>query len=206
VRGLLGVQQEQLAQLRQLSESLQQTEAHKRQFYRDTIYSVTSGKLSICEENDLEPYFEQCQFAADLPEPTALAGVRHQVLAFCVANGITGKALELLGVGVGEAMTNAIKHAGRGRVCAGATEGAIWVAVSDDGPGIESLILPRAVLLAGFSTKPSLGLGYTIMLDVADQILLKTSDTGTIVMLIKYTDESRVNEPIYRGSESSQDN
>ena len=55
--------------------------------------------------------------------------------------------------------------------------------------GIESLILPRVTLQRGFSTKPSLGLGYSIMLEVADHILLRTGPRGTTVILIKDLEE-----------------
>lgn len=59
----------------------------------------------------------------------------------------------------------------------------------DKGPGMESLILPRATLRRGFSTKPSLGLGYSVILDVADHILLKTDTHGTVVILEKWVSE-----------------
>ena len=92
-------------------------------------------------------------------------------------------------VGVGEAITNAIKHGVHGRIYMGKNNDSVWIAVSDMGHGIESLILPRAVLLRGFSTKPSMGLGYSIMLDVADHILLNTGPRGTTVVLIENLEE-----------------
>ena len=57
--------------------------------------------------------------------------------------------------------------------------------MTDCGHGIDSLILPKAVLRRGFSTKPSLGFGYTIMLEVADRVLLCTGTSGTTVVLIR---------------------
>lgn len=187
VRGLLATQERHVGEVTELSESLKISEAHKRQFYRDTIYSVTSGKLSIYENADLDPYLRSAELVVDLPDAGALAQARRKVAEYCSARGLAGEQMEAFIIGIGEAMTNAVKHASGGKVYAGSSEQSVWVGVSDLGPGIESLILPRAVLLAGFSTKPSLGLGYTIMLDVADEIFLKTSETGTTVVLIKHT-------------------
>lgn len=195
VRGLLAAQVQHVAEVTQLSESLRESEAHKRQFYRDTIYSVTSGKLSIYEEADMQPYLQSPDLFLHITEATALTEARQRITDFSRQHGVAGVELDTFTIAVGEAMTNSIKHASEGEVCAGTDEGSVWVAVSDRGPGIDSLILPRAVLLAGFSTKPSLGLGYTIMLDVADRILLKTSETGTTVMLIKYVGEGAHQPP-----------
>jgi hypothetical protein len=57
--------------------------------------------------------------------------------------------------------------------------------VTDSGPGISALILPHATLQRGYSTKVSLGLGYSIILEVADKVLLATGPDGTSVVLIK---------------------
>lgn len=160
-------------------------EEHKRKFYRETILSVTDGKLNICEPSEVKPYISLAQLRIDVGQASDVALARRAVETFCRAQGLDEEALAHFMVGVGEAVTNAVKHAGRGRVYAGVNSG-IWVAIRDLGSGIESLILPSAVLRRGFSTKPSLGLGYTIMLDAADRILLKTGVRGTTVVLLKY--------------------
>jgi anti-sigma regulatory factor (Ser/Thr protein kinase) len=82
-----------------------------------------------------------------------------------------------------------VKHGQEGKVYAGTLEDSVWVGISDRGPGIDALILPQATLQRGFSTKPSLGLGYSIMLDIADRVLLNTGPGGTTVILIKKTSE-----------------
>jgi PAS domain S-box-containing protein len=160
-------------------------EAQKRHFYRDTILSVTDGKLDICEPPELRPYIRTAKVKIDVTQAADVGPARKVVDEFCREHGLKGERLDTFMIGVGEAITNAIKHAGRGRVYAGVRDGSVWVAVADKGPGIGSLILPRATLLRGFSTKPSLGLGYTIMLEVSDHILLKTGDTGTTVLLMR---------------------
>lgn len=157
----------------------------KRSFYRETILSVTDGKLNIVEQHDVESYVARSVASVEVNEFSEVAAARRFVDEFVMEHGITGDRQDSFLVGVGEAVTNAVKHGRQGRVYIGSDDEEVWVAVADRGAGIESLILPRAVLLRGFSTKPSLGLGYSIMLEVSDRILLSTGDQGTTVILIK---------------------
>lgn len=183
VKSLLALEQEYAA-------ALQRSESQKQQFYRETICSVTNGRLCIYESSEIAAYIDNPDISAEVHDPISLTEARHRVRDFCAANALTGSELDAYIIGVGEATTNAFRHAGGGQVSAGMKDGAIWAAVSDTGAGIESLILPKALLMAGFSTEPSLGLGYTIMLDVSDQVFLSTSEAGTTVVLIKHvTDE-----------------
>jgi len=160
-------------------------EEHKRKFYRETILSVTEGKLDICDYSAVKPYVLGASMATDVFEACDVGRARKAAEIFCVRQGLDQDDLSTFAVAIGEAITNALKHGERGRVFAGKANGELWVGVQDSGPGIESLILPSAVLRRGFSTKPSLGLGYSIMLEVSDRILLKTGDRGTTVVLIK---------------------
>lgn len=185
VRELLAQQQNSNLALLDLTASLEQSEAQKRQFYRETIYSVTSGKLSISDQSAIDPLLETTELDIEVTDAASVSEARQLIRGFFEANGLQGSELDSFSIGAGEAITNSIKHARGGRVRCGVKDGAVWVASTDQGNGIESLILPKAVLLPGFSTKPSLGLGYTIMLEVADSILLKTGATGTTVVLIK---------------------
>lgn len=161
-------------------------EEHKRRFYRETIQSVTDGKLDICDAADVEPYMLDAQMKIDVVQATEVGQARRKVEAFCRSHGLNDDEIRsMFIIGVGEAISNAIKHGYHGCVYAGKKDDEIWVGVKDSGSGIESLVLPRAVLRRGFSTKPSLGLGYSIMLEVSDRILLNTGIYGTTVVLIK---------------------
>ncbi len=160
-------------------------EEEKRKFYRETILSATDGKLCIADPGDLEPFIARTQINMDINKPSDLAIIRGKISSFCTHQGIEGDRLDDFMIGVGEAITNALKHGGSGIAWAGADGNSVWVGVADNGPGIESLILPKAILRRGFSTKPSLGLGYSIMIDVADRIILNTESHGTTVILMK---------------------
>jgi anti-sigma regulatory factor (Ser/Thr protein kinase) len=83
----------------------------------------------------------------------------------------------------GEALDNALKHAGGGAYQAFAREDCLQIAISDDGPGIDFRTLPRATLVPGFSTAASLGMGFTIMLQLCERVLLSTRPGHTVVVL-----------------------
>jgi len=77
----------------------------------------------------------------------------------------------------------ALKHAGRGTYQTFATDDCIQVTVTDDGPGIDFRTLPKATLVSGFSTAASLGVGFTIMLQLCSRVLLYTRPGRTEVGL-----------------------
>lgn len=170
---------------REKLEAERRYEEQTRSFYRETIFSVTQGKLLISDPPDVTRYLARSRCCADVDNAEEASRARSAVESFCVGAGLEGDELQEFMLAVGEAITNAVKHAGAGQVRAGLDDKNLWAAVQDEGGGIDSLILPRAALLKGFSTKPSLGLGYSIMLDVCDQVALCTGHTGTVVVLIK---------------------
>lgn len=165
------------------------SEADKRAFYRSTIMSVTNGKLLICDSKDVEPYLCGAQVSIDVQEATDMTEAREAARAVCDNAGIRGGRLDEFLIAAGEAITNAVKHGTAARAYAGASDSTVWIGVTDQGTGIDSIILPRAILKRGFSTKPSLGLGYWIMLEVADQVFLCTGPTGTTVVLVLNIEE-----------------
>ncbi len=57
------------------------------------------------------------------------------------------------------------------------------VVVRDAGPGIDFRPLPRATLVSGFSTVSSLGLGFTIVPQTCERLLLSTRPGRTVVLL-----------------------
>lgn len=162
----------------------------KRAFYRETVRSVTQGKLDLVSYADIERYINAATYRAAVQSPQDTAIVRQQVEIMLSANKLKGDEMGLFLTGLGEAMTNALKHAQKGKVFSGANRKSVWVAVSDDGPGIETLTLPSATLRRGFSTKISMGMGYTIMIDVSDRVLLCTGHSGTTVVLEKFIEKS----------------
>lgn len=162
-----------------------QAEADKRKFYRETILSVTDGKLIVCDVDEMEPYIASASFNSDLRNTSDLAAIRGELRGFFAESGLSGDRLADFMGGVGEVTANAVKHADGGLVFAGTSDDTVWMGVADQGTGIEQLTLPRAVLFRGFSTKPSLGVGYTVILDVSDRVMLSTGRQGTTAILLK---------------------
>lgn len=57
--------------------------------------------------------------------------------------------------------------------------------IEDDGPGLERALLPQVTLQKGFSTGASMGMGFSLMLEMMDQVGLVTGPNGTTVLLSK---------------------
>jgi len=170
---------------RRSEDALRESERHKRVFYRETIRSVTDGRLEISEPDEVEAYTDCARSRFSVSDPSQACDVRKRVKQFLTESGMSDQDRDGFITAVGEAITNSLKHAGRGQICCGVENGRVWVSVSDQGPGIDALVLPRATLMKGFSTKPSLGLGYSIILEVSDRVMLSTGPQGTTIVMIK---------------------
>ncbi len=166
-------------------QAFEQAERDKREFYRETILAVTGGHFMLGEEDEAPEWLAGAEFSAKLPGPEHLSRVRHQAMDYCRRRGLTGERLERFELAVGEALANAVKHAGGGFLYAGADDHSVWVAVVDHGKGMDTFTIPRIALVPGFTTKASMGLGFTIMLDSADLLRLATGSEGTTVWLQK---------------------
>jgi K+-sensing histidine kinase KdpD len=176
--------------LRELARSqarVAEVERYQRTFLRDVLSSVTGGRLHLCET------------AADLPEPLpdcsddplhltaqSLRSVRHRVIEVAQATGLESDRGHDLLTAVGEAIQNALRHAGGGtaRVCADRNASVVQVWVQDAGTGIEMSRLPQATLERGYSGGGGgFGHGFWLMLQTADRVWLLTGLEGTTLVL-----------------------
>jgi len=169
--------------LAKMLEERKRVEEEKRQFYRDTINSVTQGKLDLVSLEEVKDYLDPAGLILNVDSPADCATARSKIVDFCISCGLVVDRLGLFESAVGEAITNAIIHADRCQVHAGVGVESIWVAISDTGQGISTMLLPGATLRRGFSSKVSMGMGYTIMMDATDNIMLCTGLKGTTVVL-----------------------
>lgn len=164
-------------------QALRESEAGTRGFLQDVLASVTEGRLRLCED--------KADLPAPLPrvhEPFALSvlglrQVRRYVEAVACDLGLSDERVQDLVTAVGEAIMNAVVHAGGGEalVCASMTTVQVWV--RDTGKGIAIGSLHRATLERGFTTAGSLGYGFWMMLKTADRAWLLTGPEGTTVVL-----------------------
>jgi anti-sigma regulatory factor (Ser/Thr protein kinase) len=155
-----------------------------RQAYTDIFQAVTGGKLVLTTLDELnaslrvpvcDPFYLSTY--ADLP------AVRSRTQEILVSSFPSLKNPEDLLLIANEALTNAIKHSGYGRFRIYRSGDAIQMEICDSGPGIDFKTLPRAALMPGYSTMGSLGMGFKIMLELSDRLLLSTEPGNTTLVL-----------------------
>ena len=171
-------------ELEEARRRLLEAEVEKRRFYREIIRAVTHDKFLLVDAGEV-PLEGDCVLDLSLDRAESYAAFRRGAKKIAEAAGMSSEGAYDLVLAVGEAATNAIKHAGGGRCVVYTTPGSIIARVSDRGDGIHTENLPAMISHTGFSTKASLGMGYTIMLELMDRVWLATGPEGTTVQLEK---------------------
>jgi PAS domain S-box-containing protein len=175
---------EDITERRKAEQALRRQEEDIRRAYVDVLDAVTGGKLILLSEETFVAELGR-PLGDEMPitSPEQLAEARRRVVDACERR-YPGRIrhADLLSP-LGEALANALKHAGGGTCRVFATDDCLQVAVADEGPGIDFRTLPRATLVSGFSTAASLGMGFTIMLQLCDRVLLSTRPGRTDVGL-----------------------
>lgn len=162
-------------------------EAEKLDFYRRTIVAATDGKLVIAEPSEIETAAGPATITWDVRVPEDVPAVRHSVEDVARNTGIDENRISKFVIAVGEAVTNAVKHAGGGTVSLHKAKEGLILKVVDHGPGIPALALPEVALRSGYSTAGTLGMGYKVMISFADTVYLATGPAGTTVAVeVKY--------------------
>ncbi len=162
----------------------QEVTAWQRDFVKEVLFSVTEGRLNLCDSaSDLPVRLLPASEPIELTRPT-LRHLRHAARRAASAQGHPPERCHDLETAVGEAAMNAVVHAGTGRggVCADES-GLVQVWIEDAGAGIDVGRLHRATLEKGFTTAGSLGHGFWMILNVVDRVWLLTGPEGTTVVL-----------------------
>ncbi len=155
-----------------------------REFYRRTIYAATEGKLIITERDETCEIAGEPVAAWDLTGPEDVSPARHGIMQMAREFGMAEDRVDVLVTVAGEALTNAVKHAGGGRATLHRIEDGLMLVVADHGPGIPALTLPDVALRKAYSTVGTLGMGYSLMMTLADRVYLATGPQGTTVGLV----------------------
>lgn len=171
-----------------------EAEHDQQRIYTEVIRAVTHGKFNLVAPGAM-PDPQSVQADVDMKGPNDYALVRHRIAEVCADAGMDHGDANALIQAAGEAVTNTLKHAPNGRCQIFAEADRIVVRVSDTGSGIKAEDLAATILLPGFSTKVSLGMGYTLMLELADRVWLSTGPEGTTVQLEKRLERGSVMDP-----------
>lgn len=159
-------------------------EIEKKRFYRQVVRAVTNGKFELVDRGEIPaPGNLVCELPiCNGPE---YAAARAAISKVCGDAGMLPERSDDLLIAAGEAISNVLKHARDGCCQIYESGEVVGLRISDHGGGILSGDLPAAILQSGFSTKVSLGMGYTMMLELCDHVWLSTDGNGTTVQLEK---------------------
>lgn len=181
--GVCGISTD-ITDLKRAQAELQERDQAIRQAYVDVFGAVTGNRLVIMTPQEIEAALG----TPILPTRTIksykeLSHARAEIRKAVEKRALAIASFDEYIIGVCEALTNAVKHGGAAtyQVCDRA--GTLQVAISDTGPGIDFKVLPSAMLEVGFSTMGSLGVGFTVILEVSERVLLSTEPGNTMVVL-----------------------
>ncbi len=166
----------------------QEREERELKIYRDVILAVTQGKLLLTIGQEIQSYIDTDSIHSEmrLLEPQDVARARTMVRGVLETVPLQGPRKAQMVLCVSEAATNVIKHVGEGKIVVCLLENSIRIIIQDNGPGIDISQLPQVTLRKGYSTKLSLGYGFTIMLDYLDQLIMSTKGGTTLVLEMVY--------------------
>jgi anti-sigma regulatory factor (Ser/Thr protein kinase)/HAMP domain-containing protein len=165
-------------------QKLLDAERDRQRVYTEVIRAVTHGKFNLVAPGAI-PEPPSVQADIEVRGEDDYTFVRRKIVEIARGLGMDHSNTTALVQAAGEAVTNALKHTTSGRCQIFAESDRLIVRVSDAGPGIRAEDLAATILLPGFSTKVSLGMGFTLMLALSDRVWLATGPGGTTVQLEK---------------------
>ena len=156
-----------------------------RQVYRDVISAVTQNKLKLLLSASELPFYPPQTKVLEIKinNSDGLVSAKEQIEKYFVSKGWSKTRIFDIIVSVSEAVSNVLKHAQNGIVSIFGIGDKFHIWVSDNGKGIDFSDIPKSALQKGHSTRNSLGMGFCIMLELADQLLLFTHSMGTIIIM-----------------------
>lgn len=169
---------------RRAQQELKDRDLAIRQAYVDVLAAVTGNKLILMMPEEIQKALgEPVNESRVVTSYEGLSEARAHVKEALEQHFPGIEKLDEFIVGVCEALTNAVKHAGSGRYQVFRRDATAQLLISDEGPGVDFKTLPKATLESGFSTTSTLGMGFTIMLELSDKVLLSTEAGSTTVVL-----------------------
>ncbi len=165
-----------------------EAELARRRFLHDVMNAATQGKLKLVFSREELPLVLPERAETPLRSDIALSSFRNAVREAAQEAGVPEDRSYGAALAAGEVAMNAVIHGGGGRARVGAAPetpggGTVQIWVEDSGPGIALEELPQSALIAGYSTKDSMGMGFFLTLQEADRVFLLTGPGGTTVVV-----------------------
>lgn len=162
-------------------ERISRLDAQMREFYRRTILAATEGKLLMSDPEEIEGIVGTRLGAWEITQVSDVANARDGATSLAREAGMDESRVQNLVGCVVESTANAAKHAGGGLAALYRRDDKLVFVVSDSGPGIGAMRLPDVALTKGYTTAGTLGMGYKVMISIADRVYLATGPEGTTV-------------------------
>lgn len=154
-----------------------------RRAYADVVSAMTGGRLLIVSDEELEDQLGDLVLGPiEFHDRSGPGEARHLVRDYAKTN-IPSSWKDGFEVAIGEALINALKHAGGGEVSLHTYGTVLQAVIRDRGPGIDFASIARATFESGYSTAHTLGVGFTLILSFTSRILLSTGPVGTTLVL-----------------------
>ncbi|MCC2669771.1 MAG: ATP-binding region ATPase domain protein [Armatimonadetes bacterium] len=161
----------------------ERVEAMRRHIHREVLFAVTNGKICLCDREQIDTEWPVEQGTLPINREYHVREVREEVRHVARNAGMDEDRAADLGLCASEAATNALLHGCGGSASVEGRDGVVRIRVSDHGRGISPDDLPRATLLKGWSSRASMGLGFTVINETADRLFLYTGPDGTTVII-----------------------
>jgi anti-sigma regulatory factor (Ser/Thr protein kinase) len=166
----------------------QETQARALDFHRQTLRAVTGGRLRLCEPDEVPALLRgERLWSLPLLEEADVSQFRRHLRAIAARRGFSDGRLDDLCSCVSEAAANAVRHSGGGVAQVWAADGGLTILVSDCGAGLAPDALLHSSLGEGQdganSLDGGLGMGFRLMLALADTVALCTGAEGTQLVL-----------------------
>lgn len=163
------------------------TEDREWMICRDEVYRATKSKLLLIHRQELELYRDGALlYSSGLNTTGDIPKARGEIKEILECLHLdTARTMHPILV-ISELATNVIMHADKGKIKLYDSGDSFTCCVEDEGPGFNLYDLKDKTLAAGYSTKASLGMGFTIILKLADQVMLCNTEAGSAIIVKFY--------------------
>lgn len=162
-------------------------EENEWEIYRDIMYAATQRKLLLVSQSEIQKKCEgNILYSGEIKERGDVSICRKGIQQLFMEMGMKQNLIMHWLLAISELTTNCIKHADGGKITVKQNQKNIYIIVEDQGPGFKLKDLPNMTLIAGYSTKNSMGQGFNLMMKMAEQIMLSNTESGASLIL-KFT-------------------